>query len=274
MAASQGSAMERPRPRVDPDPSVERDTIHADNGTFTVRIGLVVIQDSLDGGSCLSAVVNIRIHANAAPSFTYLLEKRSREEFRSHTSTPQNIADADMSREQSVSGTWQSVVWEQDSMRSRESFRELAPTTISYRELLHCPTELGGEPSVETSEKGPSRILVVDDSIDTVRGMEILLKHFGYEVETASDGLSAIEIARRQRPHFVLLDIGLPGIDGYEIASRLRREDWCESSILMAISGYGREEDRRRSREAGFDHHLIKPVDHRALFSLLAAPTN
>ena len=136
-----------------------------------------------------------------------------------------------------------------------------------------CPTDLGEKTSVNAAEKFRSRILVVDDSIDTLRGMEILLKLLGYDVETASDGLTAIDIAGRQKPHFVLLDIGMPGIDGYEIATRLRREAWCESSILVAISGYGRDEDRQRSTEAGFDHHFIKPVDHAALFSLLGAPT-
>jgi CheY-like chemotaxis protein len=138
----------------------------------------------------------------------------------------------------------------------------------------HRPTDLGEKTSVNAAEQCRSRVLVVDDSIDTVRGMEILLKLLGYDVETASDGLTAIDIAGRQKPHFVLLDIGMPGIDGYEIAARLRREEWCEDSILVAISGYGRDEDRQRSTEAGFDHHFIKPVDHAALFSLLGAPTN
>jgi CheY-like chemotaxis protein len=158
-------------------------------------------------------------------------------------------------------------------MRSSECTREVAPTRIPYDSPLRAWRVPRGTATLESSQKGSSRILVVDDSIDTVRGMEILLTHFGYDVETAGDGLSAIEIARRQRPQFVLLDIGLPGIDGYEIACRLRREDWFQGSILVAISGYGREEDRRRSREVGFDHHLIKPIDHRALFSLLAAST-
>ena len=84
-----------------------------------------------------------------------------------------------------------------------------------------CPTDLGEKSSVNAAEQCRSRILVVDDSIDTVRGTEILLKLLGYDVETASDGLTAIDIAGRQKPHFVLLDIGMPGIDGYEIATRL-----------------------------------------------------
>jgi CheY-like chemotaxis protein len=159
-------------------------------------------------------------------------------------------------------------------MGSSECYAELAPITTRDRKPLGSPAAQEGPDSVESSSQNCSRVLVVDDSVDTVRGMEILLKHFGYDVETAGDGLSAIDVARRQRPHFVLLDIGLPGIDGYETACRLKREESCQASVLVAISGYGRDEDRRRSREVGFDHHFIKPVDYPALFSLLATPTN
>jgi CheY-like chemotaxis protein len=154
-------------------------------------------------------------------------------------------------------------------MRCRDTDSELPPTNVACREPLRSVTGPSGKAKIETSEKGISRVLVVDDSIDTVRGMEILLQHFGYDVRTAIDGLTAIEIARCQKPHFVLLDLGLPGLDGYEVAARLRREECCQRSVLVAISGYGRAEDRQRARDSGFDHHLIKPVDHRALFSLL-----
>jgi CheY-like chemotaxis protein len=159
-------------------------------------------------------------------------------------------------------------------MGSSECYGELAPIEIRGLTPLGSPAAQEGPALVDSSSQGCSRVLVVDDSVDTVRGMEILLKHFGYAVETAGDGLGAIDVARRQRPHFVLLDIGLPGIDGYETACRLKREESCQGSVLVAISGYGRDEDRRRSREVGFDHHFIKPVDYPALFSLLATPTN
>ena len=114
-------------------------------------------------------------------------------------------------------------------------------------------------------ERKSSRILVVDDNVDTARGMARLLKLLGHEVAVAHDGPEGIEAARRHRPEFVLLDIGLPGMDGYEVASRLRREECCKDAVIIAVSGYGQEEDRRRSKEAGFDHHLIKPLDHDAL---------
>ena len=89
-------------------------------------------------------------------------------------------------------------------------------------------------------------------------------------MRTAHDGPSAIEAARDYRPDFVLLDIGLPGMDGYEVARRLREDEWCKDAVIIAISGYGQEEDRRRSKEAGFDHHLVKPIDHEALVMLLS----
>ena len=104
--------------------------------------------------------------------------------------------------------------------------------------------------------------------------MARLLKLLGHEVATAHSGPEAIEAAREYRPEFVLLDIGLPGMDGYEVAARLRQEECCKDAVIVAVSGYGQDEDRRRSKEAGFDHHLIKPLDHDALLSLLAADGN
>ena len=122
---------------------------------------------------------------------------------------------------------------------------------------------------VAATERRGSRILVVDDNVDTARGLVRLLKLLGNEVEAAHDGVSAIDAARAFKPEFVLLDIGLPGMDGFEVARRLREESGCQASVIIAVSGYGQEEDRRRSREAGFDHHLVKPVDFDRLVSLL-----
>jgi CheY-like chemotaxis protein len=112
---------------------------------------------------------------------------------------------------------------------------------------------------------------VVDDDRDTARGPARLLEASGKEVRCAHDGPSAVDTARGFRPDAVLLDIGLPGMDDYRMATRLRREDCCNSSLLVAVSGYGRDEDRRRSKEAGFDHHLTKPVDCDALLALLSS---
>jgi PAS domain S-box-containing protein len=118
--------------------------------------------------------------------------------------------------------------------------------------------------------RGASRVLVVDDMKDTARAMAKVLRLLGHDVQVAHDGPSAIEAARAQRPEVVMLDIGLPGMDGYEVARRLRQEDCCKDAAIIAVSGYGQDEDRRRSKKAGFDHHLVKPIDQFTLASLLA----
>src|SRR5690242_2803684 len=115
-----------------------------------------------------------------------------------------------------------------------------------------------------------ANILVVDDYSDTVESMAMWLKHYGHKIQVAHDGYQAIEIARRQPPNYVLLDLGLPGLDGYQVASRLRLE-LGSSPVIIAITGHGREEDRRRALAAGCDHHFLKPVDHIALVTLLSA---
>jgi PAS domain S-box-containing protein len=113
-----------------------------------------------------------------------------------------------------------------------------------------------------------SRVLVVDDNVDNARGLSRLLNLLGHDVRTAHDGPQAIEAARAHRPEVVLLDIGLPGMDGYEVAERLRADACCNDSLIIAVSGYGQPEDLRRSLAAGFDHHLVKPVDPDALMIL------
>src|SRR5262245_45408434 len=97
----------------------------------------------------------------------------------------------------------------------------------------------------------------------------MLLRIKGHDVQVAHDGLAALEAARQQRPEVILMDIGLPHLDGYEVASRLRQEPATRDLYLVAMTGYGQEEDRRRSREAGFDCHLVKPVDPEDLQQLL-----
>jgi CheY-like chemotaxis protein len=117
-------------------------------------------------------------------------------------------------------------------------------------------------------------VLVVDDNADTARGLARLLRLHGYEVRVAHAGPEGIEAADEHRPEVVLLDIGLPGMDGYQVAGKLRQGQ-CPDALIIAITGYGQEEDRLRSKAAGFDHHLVKPVDIDALLTLLnpAAPT-
>jgi CheY-like chemotaxis protein len=118
----------------------------------------------------------------------------------------------------------------------------------------------------------PRRILVVDDSQDQADSLALLLRLRGHEVSIVNDGTKAVATAADFRPEVVLLDIGLPGMDGYEIARRIRRQGEGSSPLLIAITGYGQQEDRRRSAEAGFDHHLVKPPDPEALQRLIAGP--
>jgi CheY-like chemotaxis protein len=116
------------------------------------------------------------------------------------------------------------------------------------------------------------RVLVVDDNRDTAEALAELLRDFGHDVATAHDGESAIESARTQRPELVLLDIGLPEIDGFEVARRLRSEIGLHDAILVALTGYGEDRHRQLAREAGFDHHVTKPVDVSKLEELLRLP--
>ncbi len=116
----------------------------------------------------------------------------------------------------------------------------------------------------------PRRVLVVDDNVDTAESLALLLRLKGHEVETAHDGPAALKKARSFHPEAVLLDIGLPGLDGYQVASRLRRRRRTARALLVALTGYGQEEDQDLAREAGFDHHLTKPVDLLVIYELLA----
>ena len=118
----------------------------------------------------------------------------------------------------------------------------------------------------------PRRILVVDDNVDTAESMALLLSLKGYDVATAHDGPAALEKAAAFHPEAVLLDIGLPGLDGYQVATRLRGRPRTAKALLVALTGYGQDEDRTRALAAGFDHHLTKPVDPQAIYDLLAPP--
>ena len=99
----------------------------------------------------------------------------------------------------------------------------------------------------------------------------MLLKLDGHETHTAHDGLEAVAAAERLRPDAVLLDIGLPGLNGYEVCRRIRQQPWGKDVVLVALTGWGQEDDRHRSTAAGFDTHLVKPVDHDALAGVLAS---
>ena len=115
------------------------------------------------------------------------------------------------------------------------------------------------------------RMLIVDDNRDAADSLGMLLRTTGNEIRTAYDGLEALQVASEFRPEVVLLDIGLPKLDGHEVAQRIRREPWGTRVCLIAVTGWSDESDRARSRAAGFDHHLVKPLDTAHLAQLLSA---
>lgn len=126
-------------------------------------------------------------------------------------------------------------------------------------------------PRVDVQPFGPSlRVLVADDNVDTADSLTLLLAAAGHEVCKAYDGPQALKAALDFRPAVALLDIGLPGLDGYEVARRMRRQPVLQNVVLVAMTGYGLENDRRRSQEAGFDHHLVKPVHFDKLEEIFA----
>ncbi len=114
------------------------------------------------------------------------------------------------------------------------------------------------------------RILVVDDNRDAAKSLAMLLKMMGNNVHTAHDGEEAVTAAREFQPHVVLCDIGLPKLNGYEACRQMKAQAWDKKMILIAVTGWGQDDDRRKSEDAGFDHHLIKPVDPQSLMKLLA----
>jgi CheY-like chemotaxis protein len=120
-----------------------------------------------------------------------------------------------------------------------------------------------------TASVVPHRILVVDDNTHAADSLGMLLKFLGADVQIANDGPAALEALQTYRPAVVLLDIGMPGMVGLEVARRARHQQ--ADITLIALTGWGQEEDRRRSHDAGFDHHLVKPLELNALQTLLAA---
>jgi CheY-like chemotaxis protein len=114
------------------------------------------------------------------------------------------------------------------------------------------------------------RILVVDDNVDSAETLSELLPLWGHEARLAHDGMKALEVAREFKPEVVLLDIGLPGMDGFEVARRIRAEK-MPIRQLLAMTGYGEDEDRQKAKDAGFDGHLVKPVDPDSLQKTLQA---
>ena len=113
---------------------------------------------------------------------------------------------------------------------------------------------------------------MVDDNHDAADSLAAMLRLAGHAVQVAYDGASAMALAETARPDVILLDLGMPQTSGYDVARWIRRQPWGSSLRLIALTGWGQTEDRRRTREAGFDHHLTKPVDPDQLIAVLAEP--
>ena len=149
-----------------------------------------------------------------------------------------------------------------------------APDTLGDRQETSewlQPPQAQTEPRTLNPEPGPhaKTVLLVDDNADSAEMLAILLGLEGHTVIVAHDGPSALEVAAQQQPAVVLLDIGMPGMDGYAVARRLRQGTASADTVLVALTGYGQECDRARTQAAGFDHHLVKPVDMDALRRVL-----
>jgi len=140
--------------------------------------------------------------------------------------------------------------------------------------------DAGPEPATVANEDGERigaaarrRILVADDNEDSAASLATMLEIMGHEVRTAADGVAAVELAGSFRPEAILLDIGMPRLNGYDSCRSIREQPWGKGALLIALTGWGQDDDKRRSREAGFDHHLVKPIEPAALHKLLGALT-
>ena len=137
--------------------------------------------------------------------------------------------------------------------------------------LAEAAAALGPDAEPQPRAMVSHRILIVDDNQDGADSLAMLLEEVGQETHQAHDGMEAIAAAEHLRPDAVLLDIGLPKLNGYEVCRRIRRQPWGQRVTMVAVTGWGQEEDRQRSQEAGFDSHLVKPVDCDVLMRLLAS---
>jgi PAS domain S-box-containing protein len=142
---------------------------------------------------------------------------------------------------------------------------------IRIPSIAPASTAIEHAPSAAAAEAPKRRILVVDDNTDAAESLAALLAINGHETRLAHDGLQAVAEAEAFRPEVVFLDIGMPTLDGHETARRIRREPWGRDMVLVALTGWGQNEDRRRSKEAGFNHHLVKPADPAVVAKLIAS---
>ena len=151
------------------------------------------------------------------------------------------------------------------------------PAAANARFAAPLPVDANGAPAAARrdarsprSQRAQARILVADDNRDAASSLATLLSLEGHDVRVANDGEQAVAEAERFRPDVALLDIGMPRKNGYEVAREIRVREWGREMLLVAVTGWGQSEDKRRAKEAGFDHHFTKPLDLDALSAFLA----
>jgi CheY-like chemotaxis protein len=123
--------------------------------------------------------------------------------------------------------------------------------------------------SIQSDNTAKRRVLIADDNYDAAVSLAILLGQSGNDVRLAHDGQTAISMARQFKPHIAILDIGMPGLTGYQVAQHIRAESWAHRTVLVALTGWGQPADRQVAFEAGFDHHLTKPAEPDAIERLV-----
>lgn len=141
-------------------------------------------------------------------------------------------------------------------------------------QAMHAASASASSPAAGLANNHDFRILLIDDNRDAIDSMGALLSLLDYDVRTAEDAESGLQIAQGFKPHLILSDIGLPGMDGYALAPELRKAAGARKLILAAATSYGLASDKRRARDAGFDYHLVKPLDADLLISFVAMRQN
>jgi PAS domain S-box-containing protein len=155
-----------------------------------------------------------------------------------------------------------------DGLGRGSEFTVHLPQRVIAAPLAAPPETASGAANASDVRRG--RVLVADDNRDAADSLSLVLRFMGYEVFTAFDGAEALEIGARERPQAAIIDIGMPGMSGHEVARRVRREAWGRHAVLIALTGWGQDQDKQAARAAGFDEHLTKPVDPDQVESVLA----